>query len=118
MIIGIPVDDTKKEVCEVFARAPYFLLYHSDKNEMEIIENEGAVVESGAGLKGSQVLLDHEVDILLTIRCGENVAKVLDTAGIKIYKANKGNVIENIRAFKDSKLELLTHFHSGFQGIQ
>ena len=45
-------------------------------------------------------------------------ADVFAAAEISIYKTVKGTALENLQAYEAGKLEALTHFHAGFQGIQ
>ena len=114
--IAVPLDENKKDVCPVLARAPYFLFYKDHK--IRILENPAAEEQGGAGLKAAQFLIDQNADILLTVRCGQNSADVFRAAEMKIYKATQKLAEDNIKEFEAGKLEELTHFHAGFQGIQ
>ena len=116
MKIAIPLDENKKDVCPVLARAPYFLF--SENGNTEILENPAAQAQSGAGLKAAQFLVDRGTDVILTVRCGQNSADVFEAAEILIYKTQFPSAQENLQAFAEEKLEKLTHFHGGFQGIQ
>ena len=55
--------------------------------------------------------------MLITVRCGENAAKVFQAAGISIRKALEGDAAANLAALAMDKLPELTHFHAGFHGI-
>ena len=116
MKIAIPLDENKQDVCPVLARAPYFLF--SQDGKIEILENPAAQVQGGAGLKAAQFLVDQDTEIILTVRCGQNSAEVFEAAEIRIYKTQGSTAKENLEAFAEEKLERLTHFHAGFQGIQ
>ena len=116
MKIAIPLDENRKEVCPVLARAPYFLL--AQEGQTEILENPASQVQGGAGLKAAQFLVDQEVDVILTPRCGQNSADVFEAAEMEIYKTQNGSAEENLTLFRQGKLQKLTHFHAGFQGIQ
>ena len=116
MKIAIPLDETKKNVCVSFGRAPYFLFAEEDKQE--ILENPAAQAQGGAGIKAAQFVADHGADTLITVRCGENAAEVFQAAGIKIYQSQAAGAAENLTALKEGKLAELTHFHAGFHGIQ
>ncbi len=118
MKIAIPVDDTKQEVCVSFARTPYFLFYNTETKETMIKDNPAAEAAGGAGLKAAQALVDEKCDVLLTVRCGENAAQVLQAAEILMFQTNGTNAMENIKAYEEGTLEELTHFHAGFQGIR
>ena len=116
MKIAVPLDENKQDVCPVLARAPYFLF--SQEGKIEILENPAAQAQGGAGLKAAQFLVDQSTDVILTVRCGQNSADVFEAAEIRIYKTQGNTAEENLKAFAEDKLERLTHFHAGFQGIQ
>lgn len=118
MKIAIPVDekDMGTSVCASFGRAPYFLIYDTETKESEFIDNSAATSAGGAGIKAAQTIVDTKVSALLTPRCGENAANVLEAADIKIYKTMNISVKENIDAFIARKLSLLDEIHGGFHG--
>ncbi len=118
MIVAIPVDENKTDVCVSFARAPYFLFRDVDAGTEELKVNPAAEAEGGAGLQAAQFVVDGEAKALLTVRCGENAAEVLHGADIQIYKTEGPTVAENLEAFRAGKLNLLTKFHAGYQGIR
>lgn len=116
MKIAIPVDEKKMDssVCVSFGRTPYFLFYDTAKKESEFLDNSAAASSGGAGIKAAQILVDHQVEILLTPRCGENAADVLLAGEIKIFKSQDVSAQENIAAFHDGKLTELKEIHAGF----
>jgi predicted Fe-Mo cluster-binding NifX family protein len=69
--------------------------------------------QGGAGIKASQMLVDHGAKAIITYRCGDNAAQVLNAAKIEMYKAQDGSVSENIEKFKSGKLSLLSEIHPG-----
>ena len=118
MKIMIPVDDDRRSVCVSFARAPYWLVHDSETAVTEAVENPAAAAEGGAGPKAAQFVLDCEADAVITVRCGENAAKVLLAGEVAIYKSRGSDAMDNIRALQEGKLEVLEHFHAGFHGHQ
>ena len=118
MIIGIPTESSRKEVCVSFGRAPLFMIYDTESKQQKFIENTGATAQGGAGLQSAQCILDQGVDTVLTVRCGENTAEVFEEVDIKIYKAEGIDLKQNIERFMEGKLSVLDHFHKGFHGIQ
>ncbi|MFI3173479.1 MAG: NifB/NifX family molybdenum-iron cluster-binding protein [Eubacteriales bacterium] len=118
MIIAIPVDDNKTDVCVSLGRTPYFLIHDTETSITKFEINPGATAEGGAGLASAQLLLDQSIDTLITVRCGQNAADVLQEAAIKIYKSIPANAEENLKALSAGTLEILAHFHAGFHGIQ
>lgn len=118
MKIAIPVDqmDLSSQICPSLGRSPYFIIYDLENGIGEFISNHAASSQGGAGIKTAQMIADQKVDALITLRCGENAAEVINTAGIKIYKALNGSVEQIIETFKNNQLSLLTSFHAGFHG--
>lgn len=118
MKIAIPVDERTLEsnVCASFGRTPYFLFYDTETKDSVFLDNSAAASTGGAGIKAAQVIVDNQANALLTPRCGQNAADVINTANIKIYKTVSASVKDNIAAFIDEKLPLLDEIHAGFHG--
>lgn len=119
MKVAIPVDEKKveSEVCMSFGRTPLFLVYDTDTRENYFIDNSAVAATGGAGIKAAQIIVDNNVQAMLTPRLGENAADVLKAGNIKIYKTTKeDNAISNINLFTEGKLQELTDIHPGFHG--
>lgn len=118
MKIAMPLDDKSLDsnVCPSFGRTPYFLVYDLDSEEARFIDNSAIASQGGAGIKAAQVIVDNSVEAMLTPRCGENAAEVLNMAEIKIYKTTTGSAKQNIEAFKAGELSPISEFHKGFHG--
>ena len=114
MKIAIPVNEDKETVCISFGRTPLFLLVNTETGVKEYIDNSAAASQGGAGIKAAQILVDHEIEALLTPRCGENAAAVFQAADVSLYKTVGDSVEENLAAFKAGKLAELSEIHSGF----
>ena len=118
MKIAIPVDEKTLEsnVCASFGRTPYFLIYNTETKESVFIDNSAAASTGGAGIKAAQTIVDNKANALLTPRCGQNAADVIESADIKIFKTTSASVKDNIAAYIDGKLPLLDQIHAGFHG--
>ena len=118
MKIAMPVDEKTMEssVCISFGRTPYFLIYDTETNKSIFLDNSAATSQGGAGIKAAQTVVDSEAGALLTPRCGENAAEVINAANIKIYKTINASIKDNIAAFEEGKLSLLDEIHPGFHG--
>lgn len=115
MIIAIPVNsNVKPEVNSTLGRAPYFYIYNTENKEFEIMENEAAALSGGAGIKAAQILVDRNVNVLLTPQSGENALQVLEKADIIIYKTEGTDVSENLIKFDLNKLNKLNEGHAGY----
>ena len=113
--IAIPTEQESLQgsVAASFGRAPFFLLYETKTEESVFLENSALVSPGGAGIKAAQLIVDENVQAVLTPRCGENAAQVLQAAGIALYKTNGTSLEENIRSFVQGELLLLDKIHAG-----
>ena len=118
MKIAIPADDNNinSTVCMSFGRTPFFLIYDTETETAEFLNNSAASSQGGAGIKAAQAIVDSKVSALLTPRCGQNAADVLIGANIVIYKTEALSLIENITALKEGRLAPLAEIHAGFHG--
>ena len=116
MKIAIPVEEQNIQttVCVSFGRAPFFMVYDLETNQAEFLENPAASSPGGAGVKAAQFVVDQQVDCLLTPRCGENAAEVIQGAKIKIYKTVEPSVEKTLNQFKADALSILNEVHAGF----
>lgn len=113
--IAIPTEQESLQgsVAASFGRAPFFLLYETKTEESVFLENSALVSPGGAGIKAAQLIVDENVQAVLTPRCGENAAQVLQAAGIALYKTNGTSLEENIRSFVQGELLHLDKIHAG-----
>ena len=118
MIIALPMDENKKDICVSFGRCPLFLFANSETGEREFKANPAADATGGAGIKAAQAIVDGGADAVITVRLGENAADVFKAADMKIYKSEGPDAEENLQALKEEKLSELTKFHAGFHGIK
>jgi predicted Fe-Mo cluster-binding NifX family protein len=116
MKIALPVEEKilNTPVCVSFGRTPLFVIFDTENGEFEFIDNSAAASQGGAGIKAAQLLADKGAKAVVTFRCGENAAEVLNPAEIKLYKAISGTASENIEKFKAGELSLLNDIHPGF----
>ena len=116
MKIALPVEEKSLNtpICVSFGRTPLFVIFDTENGEFEFINNSAAASQGGAGIKAAQLLADKGAEAVITFRCGENAAEVLNPAEIKLYKALAGTASENIEKFKAGELPLLNDIHPGF----
>ena len=114
MKIALPVNEDKETVCISFGRTPLFLVLDAETGEKEYVDNSAAASQGGAGIKAAQILVDNGIDVLLTPRCGENAAAVVQAAEVLMYKTIGDSVEENLAAFNAGKLAELSEIHAGF----
>jgi len=96
------------KVSEVFGRAVSFTIVdveNGDVKSVEVVRNDYAVRGGGAGIAVSQFLADKGVEVVLTGNVGPNALSVLNSAGIKVYRAGGMKVSEAIEKFLKGELE-------------
>jgi len=102
-----------------FGRCHYFILFDTDTNKSEAIENTGAQGMGGVGIQSGQIMADKDVKTVLTGSCGPNAFQTLQAAGIKVITGVNGTVQEAIDKFKSDELKAISQAnvssHSGMK---
>lgn len=116
MKLAIPSEGKTLEsaVNRMFGRTPFFIVVDSDTLHFEVIDNEAANAQGGAGIKAAQLIVDSSADVVITFQCGQNAADVLNAASLKIFKALSGSVLEMVQKYQNEELTELTEIHSGY----
>lgn len=118
MIIGIPVEKNMMEanISDHFGRTEFFLIWNSENEESSFINNDAINAQGGAGIKAAQLLVDNNVDAIISPRLGQNAFEVIDGADIKIYESEGNSIKENLDKLNNNKLSPLNEIHEGFHG--
>jgi len=102
-----------------FGRCHYFILFDTDTNKFEAMENTGAQGMGGVGIQSGQIMADKGVKTVLTGSCGPNAFQTLQAAGIKVITGVSGTVQEAIDKFKSGELKAISQAnasaHSGMK---
>jgi predicted Fe-Mo cluster-binding NifX family protein len=102
-----------------FGRCHYFILFDTETNKFEAVENTGAQGRGGVGILSGQLMADKEVEVVLTGSCGPNAFQTLQTAGIKVISGATGTVQDTIDKFKSGELKAISQAnasaHSGMK---
>lgn len=89
---------------ERFGRCEYFLIYDTENEQLNVLENKGQTASGGAGIKAAQQLIDEKVDLIITGHLGPNAYELIDKAGIKAYKCNRMLISSAIQKLKNNEL--------------
>jgi predicted Fe-Mo cluster-binding NifX family protein len=118
MIIAIPVDKNtmNANISTHFGRTEFFLIWNSESEEHLFINNDAMNAQGGAGIKASQVLVDKNVDAIISPRLGKNAYQVIDGADIRIYASEGSSLKDNLDKLNSGKLSPLNDIHEGFHG--
>lgn len=90
---------------ERFARCDYFIIYNTENNEWNAIENPAKDATGGAGTKVVQFLSENNITSVITGHYGPNAFKALKIASIKAYEAKEGTPEELYNQFLANKLK-------------
>lgn len=109
MIIAIPVEDLKKgKVAPTFGRTTDFLLYDTQSGKRSSVENVKRSTEEDIGVSSAQVIVNNNVDVLITALCRDNSAEIFKKANIKVYKTAGDSVEDNLRAYLTDSLTVFS----------
>jgi len=116
MKIVIPAEGKTMEsdVSQSFGRTYYFVAADTETLDFEVIDNEAASSQGGAGIKAAQAVVDSGAGVVVTFHCGQNAADVLKAAGIKILKAVPGTISEMVQKYNVGELQELSEIHPGY----
>ena len=79
-------------VSEQFGRCHYFLIVDSETMKFEAVSNLGEQMQSGAGPKAAELIINKGANVLLTGRVGDKAEEVLKRGGVKIIDGFKGTM--------------------------
>jgi predicted Fe-Mo cluster-binding NifX family protein len=82
--------DLNASVDRRFGRCPWFLFVDTESLHCEAVENREADSASGAGTACAQLVLEKEVNAVITGQVGPNAFEVLKQGGVKIFLAPEG----------------------------
>ena len=90
-----------------FARASYFLIFDTNDESLEVLDNNQNVnTAQGAGVQAAEFIASKDVDIIVAGNFGPMGFQVLQAAGIKIALWADGTVSEAIELARENKLEI------------
>ncbi len=109
MLIAITSDGLEPTslVAEKFGRTPFLIFYETQKNTFEPLRNPYANLFGGAGIQTSQLIIEKNVDAVITIEIGLNPLRLLKSANVKVYSCSKKQVTDVVKDFMDNKLTII-----------
>ena len=92
-----------------FGRAAFFLIFNQETMDFEVIENsQNLSLPQGAGIQAGKIIIDNNVDTLITGNCGPKAFDVLQKAGIRVIVHATGAVKDVIHQYKNGELNDFT----------
>ena len=98
--------EVSSEIDLRFGRAKWIIVVDSETGDFaahDNVVNLNAV--QGAGIQTGQNIANLDVEVVITGNVGPNAFKTLNTAGVKIFLAEKQTVQETLDSFKVGKLK-------------
>ena len=95
----------ENEVASHFGRAKSFLIYNTETKNFEIHPNPEV---TGKTEFPPDFLYRQKVEVVIVFSLGSMAYKKFENYNIKMYKADKGTIAENLQKFEDNKLKELT----------
>ena len=103
-------DDLNAPLDSRFGRAPRFLVYDTDTDTFEVIDNRQTLnAAQGAGIQAAETVARSGATAVITGHCGPKAFRVLTTAGIKVYTTDVPTVTKALDQFRSGSL---TECHS------
>ena len=94
-------ENLKNHIDSSFGRCSFFLLYDTEDDSYEFIENIHKDEQTGVGTAVAQEAIDLEVNAVISLNPGPRAFNMLKEAGIEVYHINSG---ENLSDVLDSFL--------------
>ena len=124
MIVAISSTGTSLEskVDPRFGRCPFFIIYNTDNDSFEHVENQARQAMGGAGIQTGQMIAGRGVKAVITGNVGPNAFRVLAAAGVKVYSGVSDQVSDAVQKLKAGELQgtsapdVSSHFGTGGGG--
>jgi predicted Fe-Mo cluster-binding NifX family protein len=75
-----------------FGRCQYLTIVDTDTMGFEAVPNPAANAAGGAGIQAAQMVVQKDVEMVLTGRCGPNASEVFEASGVPITTGVDGTV--------------------------
>ena len=89
-------------------RARYIIIHDSGKSDFEVIDNqEFSQLSTGAGVKAAEVIVDKNVDYIVSQNFGPKALQVFKAANVKAAVISSGTIAEAIENIKNGQFYLV-----------
>ena len=88
------------EIDPRFGRCSYFIVYDTEQDKFEVVENSNIRGMGGVGIQSAQLMADQNVQAVITGNCGPNAFRTLKAANIQLITGASGTVEQAIQKFK------------------
>lgn len=96
-------------VSQSFGRCAFFILFDENTNSTEIIRNPFAnSLGVGAGIQLAQLLIEKNVDSVITNQLGMGPFRLLSSANINVYQCSDCTALEAFELLSENDLPVMT----------
>ncbi len=100
-------NDLNSELDSRFGRAKQFIIFDTERNDFEVVDNEQNLnAAQGAGIQSAQNIINKDVEVLITGHCGPKAYKTLNAGEVKVYYAKNGIISKLIEQLKNNELKV------------
>ncbi len=110
MKICIPTETNEGKQAEIyghFGSAPYFTIYDTEKDAIEVIDNANQHHSHGM-CQPMNALVEKSINAVVTGGMGARAVQKLNEDRIKVFRAVPGTVEDVIKQFKNKQLNEIT----------
>lgn len=95
----------KAQISMSFGRCSYFILFDENRNSTEIMRNPFAnSLGVGAGIQLAQLLIEKNVDTVISTRMGIGPLRLLSSANVKVYSCAGCTALQAIELLNENEL--------------
>jgi predicted Fe-Mo cluster-binding NifX family protein len=109
MKVAVSIEEGKglsAAVCPTFGRAPWFVVIDDDTDGMTFLVNAAAAGAQGAGAGAAALLVQHDVQAVISGRFGPTAYEALRSAGIRMFVSIAENSAETaLQRFRSGSLK-------------
>ncbi len=103
--VTVTENSPQSEVDQRFGRARGFLIYDTEANSYDYIDNSDSdQMTHGAGTNAAQKMVDAGVNVVLTGQVGPNAYEVMSSEGIEVITGVSGTAEEAIKAYMEGSI--------------
>lgn len=100
--------DLSAQVDPRFGRAAFFVVYDTDADQFDILNNsENAEAAQGAGIQAAQLVSQQSVEVVVSGSFGPKAFEALDAAGIQMVAWSGGTIAEAIDIIRGGEFQSL-----------
>ena len=98
-------DDLNSPLDSRFGRAPKFLIYDTDADKFEVLDNlQNLNAAQGAGIQSAEAVVRSGAKCLVTGHCGPKAFRILSSAKVQVYNTEASTIAEGLDLYRQGKL--------------